>query len=266
MKTWKKITLGGLAAILLGGYLFLSNFQKKKQLEASERATGLISYVEDDTPKTKEDFIINEGNVQDFIESASWLYFNYDLPREALEMLNRAQKKAEKSWDYSKKPMGVIYDYKAQCFLNIEELDSAFTYAKKALKENKRIGWKRGLAENYHTLAKIYRSKKDFKKALTNYKKSEEKYLELGIDFFRPDLYNEIAKLYDENENIDKAIDYYENALIFSEKLKNYWAFGTAYKELIELYRRIGEKEKADSLNKKYNSLVKSLEKKGFKF
>lgn len=265
MKTWKKIALGSFALLFLGGSLFLSKLQKKKQLEASERATGLISYI-DDTPKTKEDFVINEGSVQDFIEASSWLYFSYKAPEEALKMLNKAQRKAERSWNPKDKPLGVIDEYKALCFKDIGMLDSALVYIQKAIKENKSIGWKRGLAGNYHNIANIYREQKILEKALTNYEKSEELYRELGLDFFVADMYVDKANLYNEKGNIKEAISYFENAMSLSEKQKNYLALGTAYKRLSDLYKKQGEKDKADDLDKKYSSLIKELEKKGFKF
>ncbi len=169
--------------ILLGGYPFLSNFQKKKQLEASERATGIISYIADNVPRSKENFVINDGSVQDFIEASSWLYFNYNAQKEALEMLNNAQKKAERSWNPSEKPLGAIAEYKALCFKDLGRLDSALMYAQKAIEENKRIGWERGLAGNHHNIANIYREQRALEKALTNYEMSERLYRELGRGF-----------------------------------------------------------------------------------
>lgn len=259
MKTWKKaIAIGSTALVLLGGYLYGNLYAKKKQIEASQKATGLMAVVYDENTKPKkEDFIINQGNVQDFIRSGSWLYFNYHSPKEALDMLNKAQEKAQVSWNPSDKPISVIDEYKALCFNEIGMPDSASEYIQRAIKENKRIGWQEGLAENYHNLAEFYEEKKDYNHAIKYLSMSITENEKIGLNKLVVDDYYHLSDLHQAIGNIGGVKASLNRALYFEGD--NPHSRLVFYKRIESVCRQFGKTEEADEWKKEYEDLDKRI-------
>jgi len=269
MKSWKKIVAVGSLALLLGAGHFLYDFQKRREVKACEKATGLetILYTSGSEPK-KDIFMIKDGSVQDLIRNASWLGLSYNSPKEAIALLNKAQKKASRFFNIEGNPTSVIDEYKALCFNDIGMSDSASEYIQRAIKENKRIGWTSGLAENYHNLAEFYEEKKDYHHAIKYFSMSIKENEKIGYPFQIVRAYCHLSKLYGAVGNFKSAHTSLDRALFFNDKLND--NVNLIYRRHISqrmesICRQLGNVDEANEWHEKYNELDKEIERSGIK-
>lgn len=137
-------------------------------------------------------------------------------------------------------------------------LDSAFHYARKALKISHKIKSKKAIAFSYNSLASSFESVGELDSALVYHNKSLDIKLEIDNPEGVADSYNNIGIVYDLKGDYDKSLDYYFKALkiyeaeavafdkapmvlsnigIVYKKLKDFKKALNYYKKALQIYK-----------------------------
>ncbi len=139
------------------------------------------------------------------------------------------------------------------------DLESALDYHSRSLKLKEELGNKRGISISYSNIGEIHMELEEYTPAFEYYMKSlsivEELEDEEGISS-NCKLIGHIMILL---EKYDEALEYLERGLQISTSIGARICESDCYRELSDLYKAIGDFEKAFLFYKKYSSLTKEI-------
>ncbi|MDR6967701.1 two-component sensor histidine kinase [Flavobacterium arsenatis] len=125
------------------------------------------------------------------------------------------------------------------------EQDRAFDYATEALEVSKKINYKKGIANGYSNLARIYNARANFDLAIDNLHQSTKIFTELNDDHNLANNYAELGVVFSKKGNFPEAINNLIKALKKYEKAGDDLSVGYTYNNIGISYKQRKEYEKA---------------------
>lgn len=123
--------------------------------------------------------------------------------------------------------------------------DIAEDYSSQALALSKKIGYKKGMANSYSNLARIYNSKANFTTAMDYLQKSNKLFIELKEDLNLAYNYSEMGVVYSKQGNFPEALSILIKALKAYEKAGDTLSVGYTYVNIGISYKQQEEYAKA---------------------
>ncbi len=195
-----------------------------------------------------------------------WRQKNYDLAKkyykEAAEGYKQTGNKVRQGYIYNN--LGVIYGEE-------EEYKTALNYYIEASDIFEKLGMRQFLKSTYQNIGIIYKNFDEYKKALEYYNKSLKIAEELGDKNMIATIEGNVSELYEDmadstaqkkamrKEYLSKALQNGERALKLAQEIGTIPLVNTVSKELISVYKKTGNIEKALEVSEIYSETQDSL-------
>ncbi len=137
--------------------------------------------------------------------------------------------------------------------------DKGITVANQGLDLSTSIGWKKGIASSFSSLAANYSAKSDYTKTLEYLFKALKIEEEINDKQGEASSYNNIGIVYENQEDLQKALGYYTKALKLQEELANKPAITIALGNIATIYFNLKDYTKALDFDQRAMSLAQEL-------
>jgi len=144
-------------------------------------------------------------------------------------------------------------------FYHLGEINKALKYYEKALKLDKELGSKEGMAADLGNIGTVYGIKGELDKALEYFRKALKLNEELGRKEGMANQLGNIGTVYGIKGELDKALEYFENALKLNEELGRKEGMANQLGNIGTVYKTKGELDKALEYHRKALKLNEEL-------
>lgn len=179
---------------------------------------------------------------------------NYDKAEEfyfkALDLANQTKNPHDLMLIYSN--LGNLYN-------TTDENEKALLHFEKGLELARQNNRNRYIAQNMQNLGTLYLKMKEYKKAEECYKTSLKLCYDYNIDFGVMLNYISLGNLNNSLKNYKEALHSYDSALVYVKRLKLPADELSLYEGYFELYRNMGNYQKALEYSEKYHKLKDQL-------
>jgi serine phosphatase RsbU (regulator of sigma subunit) len=117
--------------------------------------------------------------------------------------------------------------------------------AKRLNDGNKEVILRKGLAQAYNDIGRVYMNLGDFVKSLDYFNMSLKIRNELGDEKGIANSYNNIALIYNNQGNYQKALEYHQKSFEIRQRIKDKYGMSMSYNNMGVVYNNIGNYEKA---------------------
>lgn len=137
-------------------------------------------------------------------------------------------------------------------------LDTALAYAQDALSISEKLKWKKGIANSYSSIARVYKTQREHELAINYYQKSLNVLKEIGQKDWTATCLYFMGQTYYDQGNYPASLDYLLQALQLSEQTNNKEDIATDLSFIGNIYTEVGDT--ANALNYYLQALKKNEE------
>ena len=130
-------------------------------------------------------------------------------------------------------------------YINIVNFHLALQYAQLAQAQAEKINFKKGIANAYNNIGRIYHSQGNYEKALDYHAKALKIRVEIGNKKGIANSQNNIGMIYHSQGNYENALDYLFKSLKIREEMGDKPAMAQSYNNIGNIYERQNNYEKA---------------------